>query len=519
MKQHQEALIHFKKELSRHLTKLQQLANEGNPPAAKRVKEVRTKLLQVNKILPYLNKYIAVNRQAELQTVAVLKERCNVELLELQKGGSRPSSAKKSASSPSKTQASSGSSVSVTPTKRMTDDPTTASTSSTAALRLKAPVDRVVATEASPTVSVPTETSAPLSATSMATIESHVGSVGVPNLEESPAQSGVPVLSPNPPGAIAAEAPAVPPTPMLEDNQYAALSSIRPRNAPTPVTVSSSRGNYANLELLPCTTATAPQLAPTVNYVRVSFDPVKGTPVIVTEPSAPAQRNSAVPTPHASKPATTGAQNATSSLPAPPSRPHPTPSPPPPSVPAPPPPPTVPAPPPPPSAVGPTPTHQSGTASASYNMTDSTPSDPSSSSVLAALSQLETASSEVLEDYSSLKTHHSDRMKSPPAPPVAKKPARRLSAHQRSGSDTADSSLQNTSHNAALVDPCNDSKDELPLNRSPIREVVLRSSRGNTPQGHERSSSGSSTKDVLQVTEGVPSVLERIQVCSSHFLQ
>lgn len=83
LKQHQSALLHFKKELSRHVVKLHELATSGDPHAERRLKDVRSKLLQVDKILPYLGKYVNVNRQAELQTVAVLKESCTVELHKL----------------------------------------------------------------------------------------------------------------------------------------------------------------------------------------------------------------------------------------------------------------------------------------------------------------------------------------------------------------------------------------------------------------------------------------------------
>lgn len=83
LKKQQASLLHFKKELSRHVVKLQELSNSGDPHAIKRLKSIRTKLLQLDKIVPYLGKYISVNRQAEMQTVAVLKESCNVELQKL----------------------------------------------------------------------------------------------------------------------------------------------------------------------------------------------------------------------------------------------------------------------------------------------------------------------------------------------------------------------------------------------------------------------------------------------------
>lgn len=83
LKKQQTSLLHFKKELSRHVIKLQVLSNSGDPHAQKRLKNIRTKLTQLDKIVPYLGKYITVNRQAEMQTIAVLKESCTVDLQKL----------------------------------------------------------------------------------------------------------------------------------------------------------------------------------------------------------------------------------------------------------------------------------------------------------------------------------------------------------------------------------------------------------------------------------------------------
>lgn len=80
-------MLHFKKELSRHVVKLQELSNSGNPHAQKRLKNVRTKLAQLDKIVPYLGKYVSVNRQAEMQTIAVLRESCTMELQKVSQGG------------------------------------------------------------------------------------------------------------------------------------------------------------------------------------------------------------------------------------------------------------------------------------------------------------------------------------------------------------------------------------------------------------------------------------------------
>lgn len=83
LKKQQTSLLHFKKELSRHVVKLQELSSSGDPHAHKRLRNVKMKLAQLDKIVPYLGKYISVNRQAEIQTIAVLKESCTVELQKL----------------------------------------------------------------------------------------------------------------------------------------------------------------------------------------------------------------------------------------------------------------------------------------------------------------------------------------------------------------------------------------------------------------------------------------------------
>lgn len=97
-------MLHFKKELSRHVVKLQELSNSGDPHAQKRLKNVRTKLAQLDKIVPYLGKYISVNRQAEMQTIAVLKESCTVELQKLSQGKTVSKSTSESISEQASTQ-------------------------------------------------------------------------------------------------------------------------------------------------------------------------------------------------------------------------------------------------------------------------------------------------------------------------------------------------------------------------------------------------------------------------------
>jgi len=88
LKKQQASLLHFKKELSKHLSKLDELSTTGNEHAKKRLKNVHLKIAQIDKIVPYLEKYVAVNRQAEMQTISVIKESCTMELRQHGTGGS-----------------------------------------------------------------------------------------------------------------------------------------------------------------------------------------------------------------------------------------------------------------------------------------------------------------------------------------------------------------------------------------------------------------------------------------------
>lgn len=87
LKQQQTSLLHFKRELSRLTSKLQEMADKGDEHAVKRLKNLHVKLQQIEKIIPYIGKYIMVNRQAEIQTVAILKESCAVEIQRLKMKG------------------------------------------------------------------------------------------------------------------------------------------------------------------------------------------------------------------------------------------------------------------------------------------------------------------------------------------------------------------------------------------------------------------------------------------------
>ncbi len=92
LKKQQASLLHFKIELSRHISKLDELSATGNEKAKTRLKKVQMKISQIDKIVPYLEKYVAVNRQAESQTISVLKESCTVELRQHSSAETMPAS-------------------------------------------------------------------------------------------------------------------------------------------------------------------------------------------------------------------------------------------------------------------------------------------------------------------------------------------------------------------------------------------------------------------------------------------
>ena len=66
-----------------HMGKLQEKAEAGDPLAQKKLQELKVKLHQIDKVLPYLQKYVQVNQQAEMQTMAILKESCTEEINKL----------------------------------------------------------------------------------------------------------------------------------------------------------------------------------------------------------------------------------------------------------------------------------------------------------------------------------------------------------------------------------------------------------------------------------------------------
>ena len=86
---------------SEHIKRLES-APSITETSQKKIKEMKVKMAQINKILPYLDKYVIVNRQAELQTVAILKESCTVKLQELDDKFKRKGSAPVTTSTPTR---------------------------------------------------------------------------------------------------------------------------------------------------------------------------------------------------------------------------------------------------------------------------------------------------------------------------------------------------------------------------------------------------------------------------------
>ena len=232
LKQQQAALVHIKKELSRHVIKLQELADSGDTHAQKRFKDIRIKLQQVDKVLPYLAKYVTVNRQAEMQTVAVLKESCTVECQQLTRSvldtslGLDSSKAQFSADQQHRHPGNGSDSACVVTSNRESN--------------------KVHPAEVN---------SSPIMESSGSHPEECVDSSLSTALEKKETDEGIPVDQ------------------HTEESPYASLSSVRPQPPTAP-----SR-NYAQLDF---SQAGGPSVLrpPSVNYAQVDIDPLKGVVVI-----------------------------------------------------------------------------------------------------------------------------------------------------------------------------------------------------------------------------------------------
>ncbi len=83
LKKQREQLSTLKEKFLEHIERLKTSPNETET-SQKKMKEMEVKFAQISKILPYLEKYMQANRQAEMQTLAILKEGCTVKLQQLE---------------------------------------------------------------------------------------------------------------------------------------------------------------------------------------------------------------------------------------------------------------------------------------------------------------------------------------------------------------------------------------------------------------------------------------------------
>ena len=74
LNQQHMALLYMKRELDKHIRRLEERVRDGNEQAMAASQTLASKVLQIEQVLPYLQKCIKVNRQAELQTIAVLQK-------------------------------------------------------------------------------------------------------------------------------------------------------------------------------------------------------------------------------------------------------------------------------------------------------------------------------------------------------------------------------------------------------------------------------------------------------------
>ena len=74
LKQQHMALLYMKRELDKHIRRLDERVQDGNEHAMAASQTLASKVVQIEQVLPYLEKCIKVNRQAELQTIAVLQK-------------------------------------------------------------------------------------------------------------------------------------------------------------------------------------------------------------------------------------------------------------------------------------------------------------------------------------------------------------------------------------------------------------------------------------------------------------
>jgi len=280
LKRQQAAMLHVKRELSRLTIKLQERASKGDVHAQKKLKEIRVKLQQVEKILPYLAKYVAVNRQAELQTVAILKESCTVDVHKL-RGNAKDEPAKEESAKVQKVPCLCANSTSSPNQLDISHSISTVTSDSvqnggSQAMSLSEP-QMVTSQDKQQTPSTGKLSEQESTATPVSTSE---------NLYNIPSQVSSAKKSWEPESAITPVSTSenlydVPTRAesCVEESPYAQLSAVRPA-----ALVSSDGGpgrDYAQLDFSRVTTASALR-PPSVNYAHVDISSLTGVPVLLS---------------------------------------------------------------------------------------------------------------------------------------------------------------------------------------------------------------------------------------------
>ena len=76
----------MKEQIAPHLEKLEGLASNGDERAQEKFVALQVKVKQINAVLPYLEKCITKNKEAEQKTIAILEKKRDEELAALEKG-------------------------------------------------------------------------------------------------------------------------------------------------------------------------------------------------------------------------------------------------------------------------------------------------------------------------------------------------------------------------------------------------------------------------------------------------
>ena len=76
----------MKEQIAPHLERLEGFASNGDERAQEKIIALQIKVKQINAVLPYLEKCITKNKEAEQKTIAILEKKCDEELVALEKG-------------------------------------------------------------------------------------------------------------------------------------------------------------------------------------------------------------------------------------------------------------------------------------------------------------------------------------------------------------------------------------------------------------------------------------------------